>query len=205
MSTALSVSRPVPQTPFLAIVPDLTRYAYSRFRFYSPDAREEAGAEAVAHAWVAYTGLVQRGRGEVIQKPGFVINCVHPVVSGRPAGGCSSATEALSRQVQRRRGFQVRSICSPQPEGGMLQNLLEDRRTSPADLAAFRMDFGAWLARQSPRHRRMMKLLASGEQASRVADRFGISRPRVSQLRLAWRAAWARFLGEGDGVPAGGG
>ena len=61
--------------------------------------------------------------------------------------------------------------------------LIEDRHATPADLAASRIDFPAWLATLSRRDRRIALRLADGDAAGSVAQQFGISQGRISQLR----------------------
>ena len=64
------------------------------------------------------------------------------------------------------------------------------------DQVAFRADFPAWLATRSQRDRRVVQDLMVGERTTDVADRHGLSQPRVSQLRREFREDWRAFHGE---------
>ena len=65
-----------------------------------------------------------------------------------------------------------------------------------ADQAAFRIDFNDWLRKLSRRDRRIIARLARGERACAVAERFGLSQGRISQIRRAFAENWNRFLGD---------
>ena len=77
---------------------------------------------------------------------------------------------------------------------GMIE--LTGNSMSPADVAASRIDFPAWLATLSHRNRRIALRLAAGDAAGSVAQRFGISPGRISQLRRELAEAWQAFHGE---------
>jgi transposase len=49
---------------------------------------------------------------------------------------------------------------------------------------------------RSRRDRSIISALITGEHPSAVADRFGISRGRVSQLRRKYEQEWLNFQGE---------
>ena len=76
--------------------------------------------------------------------------------------------------------------------------VLETRRVSPADQAAFNLDFQAWLQGWSRRDRQILYHMAAGHGTFAVADRFKISPARVSQLRRRYRESWMQFQGMAD-------
>jgi len=95
-----------------------------------------------------------------------------------------------------RRGSQALD-ASPAPRREILCDLLlATRSITPADLAALRIDFVAWTAGLSERHRSLALSLAIGESTSVVAARFGVSSGRISQIRDELAASWYRFQGE---------
>jgi hypothetical protein len=61
--------------------------------------------------------------------------------------------------------------------------VVEDRRASPADIAAIGIDFSDWLDSVSSRDRRIAEILATGESTKRAACRLGLSIGRLSQVR----------------------
>jgi DNA-binding NarL/FixJ family response regulator len=62
-----------------------------------------------------------------------------------------------------------------------------------AEIAAARIDVAAWLRSLAPRNRRIAKTLAMGETTTDVAQKFHLSRPRVSQLRDELKSSWEKF------------
>lgn len=74
--------------------------------------------------------------------------------------------------------------------------VVEDKKTRPADVAACRVDFRDWLATVSVRNRRIAEELAAGAMTSEVAERFGVSLGRISQLRRELHTQWQEFHGE---------
>ncbi len=74
--------------------------------------------------------------------------------------------------------------------------LVADKRATPAELAANRIDFGAWLATMSPLRRQLAQFLSKGESTRAAARRFALSPGRVGQLRREFQASWNAFQGE---------
>jgi hypothetical protein len=64
------------------------------------------------------------------------------------------------------------------------------------ELAAFRIDFPAWLTRLAPRQRRIAKFLAVGNSTSEAARHFRLSWGRISQLRRELFLDWLQFHDE---------
>jgi hypothetical protein len=74
--------------------------------------------------------------------------------------------------------------------------LIADRKVPVPDLAAFRVDFDQWFQMRCRRDRSIIAALIAGEHPSAVADRFCITRGRVSQLRRRYERDWMAFQGE---------
>jgi hypothetical protein len=187
---------------FLALLPAIRRYAGQRFRHLRPAAREEALAEVVAAAFLAYRRLVALQRQDLIYATPLAKYAVLHVRNGRHVGGHESNRDVLSRSAQLRRGFQVESIdqFDQQDKKWVESIVVEDRRATPAEVAAARLDTSAWLATLSSRNRRLAKVLATGESTNEAAKRFGVTPGRVSQLREHFRRSWERFQREPQGV-----
>ena len=77
--------------------------------------------------------------------------------------------------------------------GSWREWLAEDNRVGPADEAAFRVDFGAWLESLPPRKRQITELLAAGHEGLVVARRVGVSPGRVCQIRPELERNWLAF------------
>ena len=74
--------------------------------------------------------------------------------------------------------------------------MLEDHRVTPAAQAVFNLDFQDWLGTFCSRDRRIINRLAAGESTFAVADRFGVTASRISQLRRRFERSWSAFQGE---------
>jgi FixJ family two-component response regulator len=59
----------------------------------------------------------------------------------------------------------------------------------------------AFLQTLTERDRQMALALAEGHAARRVADQFGPSPGRVTQLRRQWQREWLLFRGETEHLP----
>ena len=202
MSTIPMTSRTAPgtwQANFTALLPAIENQARFRFRRFRRDQREEAIAETVACACHGYQQLAQRGqldRAFVTTLAGFG---ARHVAQDRHFGYGQSSRDALSRLAQKRRGFAVHRLPSEPIETGWRAQLVTNKRFTPADAAAFRVDFAAWLGGLNFRDRRVIGKLAAGERTADVAEEFGTTPGRVSQLRRKYERSWCQFQGQTAG------
>jgi len=193
------------QAGFLSILPAVQKHARMQFRRLPTESREEAIQEAVASACVAYQLLASQGRLHVAY-PGTLSDfAVRHVRTGRHVGGKQdTAKDVLSPSCQKRHGVCVQSCCHIPPGGGGVDGwksqVLSDRRIGVADLAAFRIDFAAFLHALAYRDRRIIAAMVSGERTFAIADRFGLTAGRVSQLRRKYERSWHVFQAEAGGV-----
>jgi hypothetical protein len=117
--------------------------------------------------------------------------------SGRRVGLQANVRDVLSPQCQRKNEFVIETLNHfDETVGSWQDTAVEDKRFTPADVAALRIDFNAWLASLSERNRQVAEKLATGETTSAVARLFGVSPARVSQLRRELQKAWFMFQGE---------
>ncbi len=72
----------------------------------------------------------------------------------------------------------------------------EDRHAGPAETAASRIDFPAWLKTLSRRNCKIALKLAVGETTRKVARLFKVSDGRISQLRRELEQSWRAFHGD---------
>ena len=107
----------------------------------------------------------------------------------------------LSPYCQRRKQVTVDRLDDRNADGSWREAAIEDRRSTPAEVASFRIDFAGWLSSLTPSKRRVAELLASGESTGRVARLASLSAARISQLRRELRDAWDRYL-SGDPTAA---
>ena len=117
-------------------------------------------------------------------------------------GSYGSGQRASPRRVQDRPS----TIGNPRPtvsydrdEEEWKEVVVEDKHAGPAEVAATRIDFAAWLGILPTRLRRIAKVLATSESTKQVAKQFQISPGRVSQIRRELMECWDQFQGEGRG------
>ncbi len=189
-------------TATLSAVEDAVKFAFRR-RLRSQD-YEEALAEARAAAWSAWHGLVTRGKDPLeVGVHGIATNAIRWVRARRKVGNTNcgrGAMDVYHPRAQAACGFTLVSLDSrdgadsdDEMRGSWRGWLSEDNRISPADEAAFRVDFEVWLALLPERKRRVAELLAEGHEGIVVARRVGLAPSRVCQLRRELEASWRAF------------
>ena len=187
-------------TATLSAVEDAVRFAFrGRLR---PQEYEEALAEAKAAAWTAWHGLIRKGKDPVKVGVHAIANyAIRGVRNGRRIGNRTCGRGAMDVQHPRvRRALGLRVVSFEELAGPALGSwqdwLVADRTFGPADEAAFRVDFAAWLGGLPEKNRRVAALLAEGHEGVVVARLVGIAQSRVCQLRRELgQAGWRAFQG----------
>jgi hypothetical protein len=182
-------------------MPTVQTHAQIQFRHQPLERREDLIQEAIASACVAYQRLAARGRLHLACSSSLATYAVKQARGGRHVGGHQDAAQdVMSPACQRRRGVQVVSYQRhrvPPRSGyggaGWQQLVIADRRDPIPDTAAFRIDFAQWLKTLTRRDRRMIVAFIRGERTMDVAQRFGVTQGRVSQLRRQYEQQWATF------------
>ncbi|MFZ5830830.1 MAG: hypothetical protein ACOY3P_12115 [Planctomycetota bacterium] len=211
-----------PHADFLAILPAIERHARLALRHLPPEAREDACSAVLAAVLVAYVRLVERGRGALAYPPVLVRYALRHLRAGRRVGTPVRSHDVLSASAQRRGGFRVLSLdrlaesgaevivkcgggeglpstshAADAGDGSWKESLVADRRAAlVAAVAAFRIDFDAWLKQLAPPKRRSAELLAIGHSTGAVASRLNLTPGRISQLRRELHASWQAFQEE---------
>ncbi|HEV3023775.1 MAG TPA: hypothetical protein VGX76_14975, partial [Pirellulales bacterium] len=98
--------------------------------------------------------------------------------------------------AQRQHNLTIERLDRRYPDGAWKEVLVEDRRSTPAETAAARIDFATWLARLCRRDRGVATTLAAGESGRDTAKKFGLTAGRISQLRTELKRNWQAFQGE---------
>jgi len=181
---------------FLNMLPAIERRAKFALRHLGAEAREEAMQEVVANTLVAYLRLVELGKADIAYPTVLARYAVAQVLGGRKVGGRLNVRDVMSSYAQQNKGFKVDRLESCDGDTGQWREILvEDQHATPADVAASRIDFAAWLRTLSRRYRKIATALAVGETTARVAKMFRLSRGRVSQLRRELLESWQVFQG----------
>jgi len=187
-------SVPAWHEPFLAMAPTIVRQASLACKDMNPDAREEMIQEVLCNALVAYKRLYDQGRVELAYPTVLAMFGIRQAFEGRKVGGRLNVKDVSSPYAQRSKGFKVDRLDRfDREQQAWQQILIEDRTATPADLAATRIDFEAWLKTLSKRDRSIAMDLAVGERTGTVAQRYGISPSRISQLRGQLKVSWDEF------------
>lgn len=189
-----------PRNRFLAMLPKIREVLRFAFRKLRSEERREAIQDCVASAWAAFSRLVERGRESIAYPTVLATYAVKHYRAGRSFAGQNSR-DVLSPLAQQKHGFKA----EPLPEenkrrqnqrGGWENMTLSDRHATPADLAAFRLDFASWLRRLPRKERKIAKRLAIGERTMDAAKRFQVSSARISQIRRELELSWEAFQPE---------
>jgi hypothetical protein len=185
---------PLYQEQFLEMLPQIRGQARRAFRRLQRELREDLIQEVIANAFCAFVSLVRRGRANAAYATPLANFAIRQAIAGRRVGSSSRIHDVTSPFACAVRVNQVERLDGKQ--GGWRAALVEDRRATPADIAAARIDVAAWFRAMSKSHRRIAQALAIGGTTSEVARQFGLSAARVSQMRRLLKANWEAFQGE---------
>jgi hypothetical protein len=199
-----SIKRPKPETQapawhasLLAMLPTIRRQAQITFRKVCPELREELIQEVVANCFAAYARLIELGKDELAFPSALARFAIAQVRVGRRIGSRLRISDAMSEYAQRQKNFQVEPLHYFDDEENCWQEVLvEDKRATPAEIAACRIDFSSWLRLLPRRRRRIALALAGGETTTAAAKKFGVTAARISQFRQWLKESWEAFQGE---------
>jgi hypothetical protein len=182
---------------FLKMLPAIRRSASINFRQARPELRHDLIEETIANAFVAFVRLVERGQADRAFPSALARYAISQVRVGRRVANRLRISDVMSPFAQYRKGFLVETIDQYGVEEDCWQQvLIEDKRATPAEVAICRIDFAEWLRRLTARLRKIALALASGETTKGVAEQFGLSPARISQLREWLKKSWEAFQSE---------
>jgi hypothetical protein len=182
---------------FLAMLPRIRQRAAYYLRHRPRKDRAEAIEEVVASAFVSYVRLIERGKSDLAYAGPLARYGACQYLQGRRVGSRMNGHDVTSHYCQRQKRIVVEQLDRfDNPTGGWEQLVVEDRHSTPAEVATTRVDFSAWLESLPVRTRHVAETLATGEATSHVARMFGCSASRISQLRRELYQTWRVFQGE---------
>jgi DNA-binding NarL/FixJ family response regulator len=182
---------------FLAMLPRIRRQAAYYLRQLPSEDRAEAIQEVVASAFVSWVRLIERGKSDLAYAGPLARYGACQYLSGRRVGNRMNGHDVTSDYCRRSNGIIVEQLDRfDEPTSEWEQLVVEDKHSTPADVAATRVDFRAWLAQLTRRTRQIAKDLARGYSTSEVACKHGVSASRISQLRRELYDGWLLFTGE---------
>lgn len=182
---------------FLAMLPTIRAQARHAFRDLSLEKREDAIAEVIANACVAYHRLVKQDKADQAFPTVLARYAIAQFRAGRRVGCRMNCNDVLAHYAQKKQGFRVSTIDHLDRDSNQWREaVIEDDQTPVPDQAAFRIDFPEWLGLHSQRDRGIAVALAMGQRTQDVARAFEVSQGRVSQLRQEFHDSWQGFHGD---------
>jgi hypothetical protein len=200
----IAISKPVSNTieskhdeRFLELVPAIKRYARLSFRQLQSQEGEEGVCEVVGYAYCAFRRLAELGRLDVAYAQSLARHGVARFRTGRRVGSGQNTRDVFSAAAQGRPGVSLASLSATYSGSETWEEALADNRSTPIlDQVAFRLDFAAWLRHLSCRDRALIVFLSFGNTSKEAAERFEVSRARISQLRSELKSSWQAFQGD---------
>jgi hypothetical protein len=161
------------RTPtFEELLPLIEKHARVAFRHSPSCEREELIPEVVANCYVAYVRLIERGLGNAIFATPLALYAIKQFHAGRRVGTKLNVRDVSSSYCQRQKRVRLQRLDRRDSTGGWKEVLVEDRHAGPAEVAASRIDFAAWLRTLTSKQRRIAKDLATGETTQVTARKF---------------------------------
>jgi hypothetical protein len=142
---------------------------------------------------VNYVRLIERGKADLAYAGPLARYGACQYLQGRRVGNRMNGHDVTSDYCRQKKKVSLERLNRfDDPTSEWEQLVVEDRHSTPADVASTRIDFRAWLESLPEQTRHVAETLATG----RVARMFGCSASRVSQLRRELYDAWFVFTGE---------
>jgi hypothetical protein len=179
------------------MLPTICNQARMAFRGLRPELRKELVQEVIANCFVAYTRLIQLGKQDHVFPSALARFAIAQIRQGRKVGTRLNVRDVSSQYAQRCKDIHVERLDQFNEEEDCWKEIVvEDKRATPAEIAACRLDFQEWLG-SLPGHRRMIALsLASGVTTKVAAEKYGVTPSRISQLRQWLKESWDEFQGQ---------
>jgi hypothetical protein len=185
------------QVGFLSLLPEIQQRLQLAFPLRGAEACEEAIADGVVLCLLSFRRLYEQGRADTVTASNLAWYAAKQIRIGRSASCRQNSQDLMSRYAQRRRGIRVARLdVNEARERDWVVELVQDRRSTVLDHVAARLDVTAWLATLGLRTQRIAADLARGCTTTEVAERFGLSPARISQLRRELARSWAEFQHE---------
>ena len=181
---------------FLELLPTIQKQAEYAFRRIPAELREELVQETIASTYAMFLRLCRKGKTDRVYATPLTKFAVRHVRTGRRSGSRCNSLDITSPACGQKTVVIERLDRFDHHRGQWLDVLIEDRTAGPAEMAAARIDWAAWLSSLSRRHRLIACSLAVGETTGATARRYRISPARISQLRTWFRENWNQFHGE---------
>jgi hypothetical protein len=187
-------SLPSWHSEFVAMLPVIKTQAKFAFRHLDPESRAEMVQEVICNCCCAFVRLLELGKADVVYPTVLARLGIAQVKAGRKVGGQLNCHDVLSQYCQQRKNIFIKRLDSYDTKADAWQEVVvEDKHAGPAEVAATRIDFAAWLKLMPRRLQKMVNFLAAGESTLAAAKKFRVTEGRISQIRKELHNAWHCF------------
>jgi hypothetical protein len=188
------------QASFIAIVlPRVLSHGQVCFRNLKCRHRQEdAIQEMIALAWRWHLRLAENGEDSTRFPTALAPYAARAVKRGRHLVGQEKSKDVLSPLAQQRHHFSVARLPDFETlsDNPLILALADNTKSPPDETVCFKLDFAAWLASLTNRDCSIAEDLMVGERTLDVADKYGVSAGRNSQLRREFCQDWLTFCGD---------
>ena len=174
-------------TTFVELLPRVETLARGYFHFIRCLAtRDDLVAETMAMSWKWYLKLEADGRNPCEFLNGIVRNAARAAYAGRGFAHNARKKDAMNPFERTFISLPMHSTLN----GSIFDEALHDPAWPVPDQAAFRIDFPQWRASYDQFKRAVMDAMAMGERTKDLAERFGLTPGRISQMREEFHRNW---------------
>jgi len=184
---------------FMTMEPYIRQYARRSFSDYHVDRREEAEQAVLVLALQMTHNLAGNGRLQEAYATPIARFAVRKYWEGRTGGVPSNSTDVMAEHCQHLGRSKIKHY-------GIAHNIADTFESEATALDArypvhrtvqFRMDFfEGWFRQQTPKHQRIISLLATGESPSNVARICGLSPAYICYSQKRYKASWQEFIAD---------
>lgn len=135
---------------------------------------DEQIADVIHEAWIAWQKRPSETPSSLAHYAVLHVQC------GRHFRQSTRSCEGPTRRWQKR---PQRAPCDP-------LNMLANDGGDPAEIGGFRIDFVAWFGNLTAREQAFVEAIVSGDTGLELAEKFGLSPGRVSQIRRELFTGW---------------
>jgi hypothetical protein len=182
---------------FVSMLPRIVDQAEYAFRQVPAGVGEELVQETIAQAYALFVRLCHRDKTSLAYATPLAKFAIRHVRAGRRMGSSCNSQDVMSPGTGAAKRFVIRRLDRFDRRNGTWREIaVEDRHSTPSEIAGLRIDFADWLKTLSNRDRQIAERLATGESTASAARIFRISAGRMSQLRRQFFESWHDFVGE---------
>jgi hypothetical protein len=185
-----------------ALKPRIEAYAHIFFGHHrkNPELMEELTQQAMANAWKSFLKKHELGENPSEYLSMMAARACQGARNGRKMQGGDSLRNVSNPITQRERGFYMGKLPDVENcadlDNALMKALADTRHPSPYEEARFNIDTKAWLDQLGSPKKEMAQDMVKGETTMALAEKYGKSQGRISQIRGQLIEDNRRFYGE---------